>query len=81
MYDEGQEIKDKIETIMYQVKENMIARQNSFIQNGVNLPNSEKLSDVVVQSVDPFDSYTRLVLTIFLRDMDGKITQNALLIE
>ena len=81
VYDEGQEIKDKIETIMYQVKENMIARQNSFIQNGVNLPNSEKLSDVVVQSVDPFDSYTRLVLTIFLRDMDGKITQNALLIE
>ena len=81
VYDEGEEIKDKIETMMFQVKENMIARQNSFIQSGINLPNSEKLSDVVVQSVDPFDSYTKLVLTVFLRDMDGKITQNALLIE
>lgn len=81
VYDEGEEIKNKIETMMYQVKENMIARQNSFIQNGIYLPNSEKLSDVVVQSVDPYDSYTKLVLTVFLKDMDGKITQNALLIE
>lgn len=81
VYDEGEEIKEKIETMMYQVKENMITRQNGFIQNGANLPNSEKISDVIVQSVEPFDSYTKLVLTVLLKDMDGKITQNALLIE
>lgn len=81
IYDEGEEIKEKIETMIHQVKENMIARQNSFIQNGVNLPNSEKISDAIVQSIEPFDDYTKLILTIFIRDMDGKITQNALLVE
>lgn len=81
VYDDGDEIKNKIETMLYQVKESMISRQNSFIQNGVNLPNSEKVSDVIVQSIEPFDSYTKLVLTVLIRDMDDKITQNALLIE
>lgn len=81
VYDDGDEIKNKIETMLYQVKESMVNRQNSFIQNGVNLPNSEKVSDIVVQSIEPFDSYTKLVLTVLIRDMDGKITQNALLIE
>ena len=81
VYDEGEEIKGKIETMMHQVKESMVARQNGFIQSGIMLPNSEKISEIVVQSVDPYDSYTKLVLTVFLIDMDGKITQNALLIE
>ena len=81
VYDEGEEIKQKIEEMVYQVKENMVSRQNTFIQDGVELPNNEKVAEIVVKEVQNFDNYSKLVLTVYIKDMDGNITENALLIE
>lgn len=81
VYDDGEEIKEKIEAMLFQVRENMVLRQNEFVQNGIALSNSEKVSDIILQEIQHFDSYTKLVLTVYIQDMNGKMTQNALLIE